>query len=136
VLLDRKVSVALKEKSVLEDFVGLGEAFFDVAELQRYEFMNVSLFAVFVNAWLGSGEGLLGIGDRRQDFIVDIDQVQRFESRQLLARDDGSNGISDVAHAIDTQGLLVLAHWKNSVLYGNVFSRSGLNTLQGERRRV
>ena len=122
-LLDGKMRVSLKEKCVFENFISFGKAFFHVAELQRHEFMNVPFFAVFVNAWFGSCECLFGIGDRRQDFIIDIDQVQRLESCQLLARDDGSDGISDVPHAVDAKGLLVLADRENSVLDGNVFPR-------------
>src|SRR2546426_1760027 len=122
-LLDGKMGVALKEKSVFEHFIGLGKAFFDVAEFQRHEFVDVSLFAVIVDARFGSCEGFFGIGDGREDFIVDIDQVKRLESRQLLSRYDCSDGVSDVAHAVDTKGLLVLADGENSVLNGNVFAR-------------
>src|SRR5258708_9335719 len=108
--------VSLKEKCVFKNFIGLGKAFFNVVKLQRHEFMNVSFFAVFVNAWFGSREGLLGIRDRGQDVIVDIDQVQRLEGCQLFARDDGSDAIPYVPHAVDTKSLLILADVKNSVL--------------------
>src|SRR5712692_938521 len=73
VLLDGKMGAPLKEKSVLENFICFGKAFFHVAKFQRHEFMNVSLFAIFVNPWLRSRQSFLGIGYRRKDFIIDID---------------------------------------------------------------
>src|SRR5229473_5803119 len=120
-LFDGEMRVSLKEKSVLENFICFGKAFFHVAKLQRHEFMNVPFFAVLVNARFGSCESLLGIGDRRQAVIVDVDQVQRLEGSQLFARDDGGDGISDVPHAVDTKSLLILADGKNSVLDGDLF---------------
>src|SRR5437773_7165409 len=47
--------------------------------LKRHEFVNVPFLAVFVDARLRSREGFFRIGDGRQDFIVDIDQIERFE---------------------------------------------------------
>src|SRR6266852_1854753 len=85
--------------------------------------MDVPLFAVIVDPWLRSRQSFLGIGYRLKDFIIDIDQVESLKRRQLLARDDGSDWISDVPHAVDTKGLLVLADGKNPVLDGNVFPR-------------
>ena len=136
VLLDGEMGVALKEKSVLENFISLGKAFFHIAEFQRHKFMNISLFAVFVNPWLGSRQRFLGIGNRREDFIVDINQVERFEGRKFLARDDGGDGISDVAHAINAKSLLVLADRKNSVLDRDVFAgKHEINSRVGRRAR-
>ena len=122
-LLDGKMGVSLKEKSVLKDLIGFGKAFFHVAKLQCHELVNVPLFAVFVNARRRCCQSFFGIGDGRQDFIVDVDQVERFEGRQLLARDDRSDGISNVPHTIDAKSLFVLADGKNSVLDGNVLAR-------------
>ena len=122
VLLDRQMRAALIEKSVFEDFVGFGKAFLHIAKLQRHALVNVAFFAVIVNARLGSCERFFGVGDRRQDFVLDVDQVQSLERGQLFARDDGSDRISDVAHVIDAKRLLVLADRQNSVLDGHVFS--------------
>src|SRR5258708_40367389 len=121
-LLDRKMGVSLKEKSVLEKFICFGKAFLDVPELQSDKLMDVSRFTVFVNPWLGSRECLLGIGNRFKNFIIDIDQVQCLKCSQLLASDDGGHGISHVAHAIDTESLFVLAYGENPVLDRNVFA--------------
>ena len=121
VLLDREMRIPLEEKSVLKDFVGFGKPFFYIAKLQAHQLMNVPFFAIFVDSWLGSQESFLGIRDRRQDLIIDIDQVQRFKCCQLLAGDDGSDRISHMPHAVDTKGLLVLADGKNPVLDREVF---------------
>src|SRR5712672_1308145 len=45
--------------------------------------MNVSLFTVFVNPRLRSRQSFLGIGYRRKDFIIEVDQIDR---RKGLAR--------------------------------------------------
>src|SRR5260370_36010811 len=116
------MSVPLKEEGVLKDFIGFGKALFHVAEFQRHEFMNVSLFTVFVDARLRSCEGFFGIGDRRQDFIVAIDQVEGPEGGQLFASEDGGDGGSNVSHMIHAKGLLVLADGKNPVLYRQIFA--------------
>ncbi len=60
-LLDGKMGVALEEKSVFEDFIGLSKPVFDVAELQRHELMNIAFFTVFVNPWLGGRQSFFGI---------------------------------------------------------------------------
>ncbi len=72
-LFDRKMGVSLKEKSVLEKFICFGKAFLDVSKLQRYKFMNVSRFTVFVNPWLRRRKCFLGVGDRFKNFIIDVD---------------------------------------------------------------
>src|SRR5256885_10713172 len=81
-LLDGKMGVSLKEKSVLKNFIGFGKAFFHVAKLQCHELVNVPLFAVLVDARFWSRQRFFGIGDGRQGFIVDVDQVERFEGRR------------------------------------------------------
>src|SRR5260370_34192905 len=116
------MSVPLKEEGVLKDFIGFGKDLFHVAEFQRHEFRNVSLFTVFVDARLRSCEGFFGIGDRRQDFIVDIDQVEGLEGGQLFASEDGGDGVSNVSRTIYAKGLLVLADGKNPVLDRQIFA--------------
>jgi len=93
VLLDGEMRASLVEKSVFKDFVGFSERFFDVAEFQRDALMNIAFFAVVVNARFGSGESFFGIGDGGEDFVIDVDEVQSFEGGELLAGDDGSDGI-------------------------------------------
>src|SRR6266566_1215621 len=91
------MSVSLKEEGVLKDFIGFGKALFHVAEFQRHEFMNVSLFTVFVDARLRSCEG-------------------------FFAREDGGDGVSNVSRTIYAKGLLVLADGKNPVLDRQIFA--------------
>ena len=78
-LLDGEMGVSLEEKSVLENLVRFCKALFHVSKLKRHEFVNVPFLAVFVDARLRSRESFFRIGDGRQDFIVDIDQIERFE---------------------------------------------------------
>ena len=59
VLLDRKMRISLIEKSVFEDFIRFGKAFFHIAELQRYQLVNVAFFPVFVDSWLRSRQSFL-----------------------------------------------------------------------------
>ena len=54
------------------------------AEFQRHTLVNVALFAVIVNARLGSSERFFRIGNCRQDFVFDVNQIERFESGQVL----------------------------------------------------
>src|SRR6267142_1164286 len=121
VLLDGEMRASLIEENVFKDFVGFGERFFNIAEFQSDALMNVALFAVLVDARFGSGERFFGIGDGGENFVLDVDEVQSFERGELLAGDDGSDGITDVAHMIEAEGLLVLADGKNPVLDGQVF---------------
>jgi hypothetical protein len=101
VLLDREMRIALIEECILKNFVGFREAQLDVSEFKSNTLVDVSFFAVVVNARFGSDKSFLGTGDRRQNFVVDSDQVQRLESGELFASDDCSDRIADVPHMID-----------------------------------
>ena len=115
VLLEGKVRVPLIEEGVVEDTVRLGEAALDVAEGHRDALVDVSFLAIVVDARLGRREGLLGLGDRRERLVVDVDEVERLEGRQLVLRDDGGHGIADEADLVEAQRLLVLAHGEDPV---------------------
>src|SRR6267378_605088 len=129
VLFDGKMRAALVEKSIFEDLVGFGERFFNITEFQRDALVNIAFFAVLVNARFGSGESFFGIGDGGEKLVVDVDEIQSFKCGELLAGDDGSDGITDVAHVIEAEGLLVLADGKNPVRDGQVFSdQNQINT--------
>jgi hypothetical protein len=80
--------------------------------------VNITVIPVVVNSRLGSGERFFRAGNGRQDSVFDVNPIQRFKSSQLLARDNGSDGISDVPHMIEAQGLFVLADGQNSILNG------------------
>src|ERR1700674_3577948 len=120
VLLDGKMRASLVEKNVFKDFVGFGERFFNITEFQGDALVNIAFFAVLVDARFGGGESFFGGGDGGEKFVVDVDEVQSFERGEFLAGDDGSDGITDVAHVIEAEGLLVLADGKNSILDGQI----------------
>ena len=120
VLLDRQVGVALIEERVLEHAIGVGERLLDVAEAQRHGLVDVAGVAVLVNARLGVGEAVLRIGERAQRLVFDVDEVERLERRQLVARDDGGDRIADEADAIDRERVLVLADREDAVRDGEV----------------
>ncbi len=65
---------------------------------------------------------MLGIGNRGEDFVVDVDEIERFEGGEFFAGDDRSYGVADVAHVIDAKGLLILTHRENAVCDGNVLA--------------
>ena len=102
VLLDGKMRASLVEERVLKDFVRFRNSLFHVAEFQRHKLVNVSFFAVFVDARLGSRQRLFGIRNRRQNLVIHIDQVQGFKCRQFLAGYNCSDRITHVPHMIDT----------------------------------
>jgi hypothetical protein len=109
------VGVALVEERVLEHAVGVGQCLFDVAEAERHRLVDVAGIAVLVDARLRMREAVLGIGIGAQRLVLDVDEVERFEGRQFVARDHGRHRIADEADAIDRQGMLVLAHRQDAV---------------------
>ncbi len=122
VLLDRKMCVPLIKKSILEHFVRFLKPLVYIAKFQRHALMNVSFFPVLMNPRHRSRQRFFRVGDRRQNLVIHINQVQRFKRRQLLAGDHRRNRITDVAHVIQAKRLLVLAHRQNSIFDGEIFS--------------
>ena len=104
--------VALVEKDVLEHVVGPGECLVHVAELEGLEAVDVALLAVFVDARLGRGERLLGIGDGLERLVRDIDEIERLERSLLVACDDGRDRVADVAYALGGERVFILSHRK------------------------
>src|SRR6266566_3087407 len=100
VLLDRKMRIPLIEKTVFEDFIRFGKAFFHIPKLQRHQLVNVAFFPVFVDSRLRSRQSFLGVRYRLQNFILDVDQVQSFKCSEFLSRDDRSDRISNMPHMI------------------------------------
>ncbi len=115
VLLDRQMRVALVEERVVEHVVGRGECRVDVAELERHELVDVPRVAVLVDARLGVREAVVRARERAQRLVLDVDQVERLERRQLVARDHRGDRIADEADAIDGERMLVLAHRQDAV---------------------
>jgi hypothetical protein len=120
VLLDRQVGVALIEEGVLEHAIRVGERLLDVAEAQRHGLVNVAGVAVLANARFGVGEAVLRIGERAERLVFHVDIVEGFERRQFVARDDGSDRITDETDAIHRERVLVLADGENAVRDGEV----------------
>ena len=78
-LLDREVRTALIKECVLKDFIRFGKSFFHISEFQGDLFVNVSFFAVFMNARLRGRQRLFGIGDGRENLVIHVNQIQRFK---------------------------------------------------------
>ena len=123
VLLDRQVRVALIEEGVLEHAVGVART---PARRRRTRSDTILWMlprvAVLVDARLGVGEALLRIAEGAQRLVLDVDQVERLECRQLVAGDDGRDRIADEAHAIDRERMLVLADRQDAVGDGEVLA--------------
>ena len=114
-LLDRQVRIALIEERVLEHLVCIGERASDVSEFERDELVDVAAIAVLVDARVVVLQAVFGRRERPQRFVLDVDQIERFERSQLVACDDGSDRIADEANAIDGERVLVLAHGEDAV---------------------
>ena len=122
VLLHRQVRVAFVEESVFANQIGLGEAFFDVAEFQRDFLVNVAAVAVFVNARLVDQNRFFDRGDRVERFVLDFDQIHRVEGDVFIDRRDGRHRIADEAHLVDAERVFILADRKNAVGDRQVFA--------------
>ena len=62
---------------------------------------------IFVHQRRAVAHGLLGGEHRRQFFILDIDQRQRFFRRVLIDRRHGGDRLADKAHLFDRKNMLV-----------------------------
>src|SRR6266404_5163437 len=122
VLLDRQMRVALIEESVLEDLVGFRESLIHVAEFERDTFVDVAFVAVIVNARSRSCEGFFGVGDRCEDFVLHLNQIESFKRDQLFAGDYRGHWIADMADAVEAKRLFVLADRKNAIFDGEIFA--------------
>ena len=83
VLLDRQVRVALIEERVLEDAIRVGERLLDVAEAERHGLVDVAAIAVLVNPRLVVREAVVGIAERAQRLVLDVDQIERLRRPSL-----------------------------------------------------
>jgi len=89
------MGVALIEKGVLEDAVGIRERLLDVAEAERHRLVDVAGVAVVVDARLGKREALLRFRVGAQRFVFDVDEVERLERGQLVSGDHRGDGVAD-----------------------------------------
>ena len=136
VLLDGQVRVALVEERVLEDVVRGGERRLDISEAQRHELVDIAGVAVLVDPRRVVGEAVVGVAERAQRLTLDVDQIQRLERGELVARDHGRDRIADEPYAVDGEGVFVLADRQNAVWDGDVLAgEHEVNTRMRERAR-
>ncbi len=122
VLLDRQVGVALVEENVVEHVIGFRERFPDVAKLIGLKAMDVAPLSVALDTRFLGRERFLGIGDRLQRPVFDLDQVERFESGLLVAGDYRRDRVADVANALRRERILILGHRKNAEGDGKILA--------------
>ncbi len=115
VLLDGQVRAALIKERVLEDAIGGRQPLVCVAKPKRDNLVNVAARGVIVDAGLVSGEALLGTVKGPERLILHINEIERFESGQLVARDDRGDRVADKTHTIAAKRVLILAHGQNAV---------------------
>ena len=60
----------LEEEHVFEHAIGFGERLVDVAEVEGDALVHVAVVAVVVQARLGRGQRLLGVGDGGQRLVA------------------------------------------------------------------
>jgi hypothetical protein len=114
VLFNREVRITLIKKSVFEHVIGVGKGLVDVAESERDNLVDVATVAVLVDG-VGGDQPFFGARNGLQWCVLDVDQIERFERRQFVARDDRRHRVADKPDALDRQGVLVLTDRKNAV---------------------
>ncbi len=115
VLFDRQVCVAFVEEGVVEDVIRGGERCPHVPEAQRHQLVDVATVAVLVNPGRLVLEAVIGIAERPQRLVLDVDEVERLERRELVASDHRRHRVADEPHAVDRERVLVLADRQNAV---------------------
>ena len=80
-LLNGQVRVALEEKNILENLISLPKSILDIAEFQGYALVHIPFFAVIVNARFANSQTLFGVRNCGQDFVLNVNQIERVECR-------------------------------------------------------
>ena len=115
VLLQRQVRAALVKRDVFANEVGLGKACLHVAEFVDLSPMDIAVFAVIMDTRLGRVERRLDRGDRREKFILDVNQIQRFGGHVLIHCGDGGHRVSHHADLANRQGMFIFADGQSPV---------------------
>ena len=138
VLFHREVRAALEEKRVLAHQVGVSESLLHVAELEVNQLVQVAPVAVVVDAGLGVGERVSGVGDRAQRLVLHGDAAERGGGRLLAGRGDGRHGIAHEPHLLEGERVLILTDREDPKRDREVLTRKhGLHTRKrGGSRRV
>ena len=123
-LLDWQVGVPLEEDEIILDQVGSLQTSVHVAEFEMDQFVDISIVGVIVNSRIGSLGRFRHGADRRQDLILNVDEIKRRGGDVFVPGGDCCDFIADEAHVIGSQGMLVLAHRQDAegnrqVLPGN-----------------
>ncbi len=137
-LLHREVRAALEEKGVFAHQVGVSKPLLHVAELEVNQLVQVPQVAVLVDAGLGVGERVHGVGDGAQRLVLDGDAAERGGGCLLAGRRHGRHGIAHEPHLVEGKRVLVLTDREDSKRDGEVLAgEHGLHARErGGLRRV
>ena len=77
--------------------------------------MNVPDVSVLVDARLLVREAVFRRRKRAERLVLHVDQVERFERRQLVSRNHRRDRVAHETHFVGREGVLVLADWQDAV---------------------
>ena len=103
--LEAYAGVAAEYEGLLDDMVGLGVGRLDVAEFRLAAPCEIVAQA-FMNDRRRAVESGLGVGDRRQDLPVDLDQRRRILRQGPALGDDGDHRLALPGRLFERQGVL------------------------------
>ena len=146
VLLQRQMGAALVKRDVFPDEVGLGKAYFHVAEfVDLIKVMSSRTKSASANLLprrrihrpVSDGycriphihgyearvvECSLDRGDGREEFVLDVNQIQRFGRHIFIHRGDGGHRVSHHADLANRQRVFIFADGQSPVWDRQVFS--------------
>ena len=108
---------ALRAKGVFKDVVGLGKGRVDIAAVRLQDGADIAphvrLIALIGGQVCMHQRGIGpqrgdGIGDGWQILIRHVDQVERFQGRDLVHRRHGRHGLPDIAHFVEGKNAFIL----------------------------
>ncbi len=114
VLFQRKVCVALVEKPVVEQEVGLCQGLISIAKVECDALVDVTGLGVRVDGVVRVGNALGNRHDRREVFVAHANRASGFLGGFLVDGSDGGHRFSDVADRFDGQRVLVLRNGKDA----------------------
>ena len=98
VLFDRQMCVALKKEIVFEYFVRFFERLVHIAKIEGDPFVNVALFAVFMDTWFGVFETFLRVVEGAQSVVLYVDILHRLKGGRFVDSDDRRDRIADITN--------------------------------------
>ena len=135
--LDGSVGRSLEEVVALHHHFGLVHEAVHVPELQVDDLRDVAVVACLARLVnprpLGGRQGGFRLQVGRELFVLDVDELEGVEGRVFVHGRDRSDAISDVAHAIQAQRILVRSPRDDSVPDRHVLAGDhGMNAGEGE----